>query len=35
MSDFEQIVYSDVNDGVVRIVLNRPNARNAQDTRML
>ena len=35
MSKFEQIIYEAVEPGIVRIVLDRPEARNAQDTRML
>ena len=35
MSKFEQIIYEPVEAGIVRIILNRPEARNAQDTRML
>ena len=32
---FEQIIYEVVESGIVRVVLNRAEARNAQDTRML
>ena len=35
MSKFEQIIYEPVEAGIVRIILDRPEARNAQDTRML
>ena len=35
MPKFEQIIYDAAEPGIVRIVLNRAEARNAQDTRML
>ena len=35
MPTFEQIIYEVVELGIVRVVLNRAEARNAQDTRML
>jgi len=35
MPDFKQIVYENVEDGIARITLNRPEARNAQDANML
>ncbi|MBW3670010.1 MAG: enoyl-CoA hydratase [Actinobacteria bacterium] len=35
MSDFETVLYETPRPAVVRIVLNRPETRNAQDTRML
>ena len=35
MPDFKQILYEDVEDGIVRITLNRPEARNAQNANML
>ena len=35
MPKFEQIIYDAAEPGIVRVVLNRAEARNAQDTRML
>ena len=35
MPTFEQIIYEVAESGIVRVVLNRAEARNAQDTRML
>ncbi len=35
MSDFESILYETPGEHVARIVLNRPDTRNAQDTRLL
>ena len=35
MKDFEIILYETPAEHIARIVLNRPEARNAQDTRML
>ena len=35
MPKFEQIIYEVAESGIVRVVLNRAEARNAQDTRML
>ena len=35
MTKFQHILYETEEDNIVRIVLNRPDARNAQDTRML
>ena len=35
MPKFEQIIYDVAEPGIVRLVLNRAEARNAQDTRML
>ena len=35
MSDFEQLIYEKPEPGIARIWLNRPQARNAQDTAML
>ncbi len=34
-TDFQHILYEAPADHVARIVLNRPNARNAQDTKLL
>lgn len=35
MSDYQTILYEAAAEGVVRVVLNRPDKRNAQNTRML
>ncbi len=35
MPDFSEILYENPEETIVRIVLNRPEARNAQGTRML
>ena len=35
MPTFEQIIYEVAEPGIVRVVLDRDEARNAQDTRML
>ena len=35
MPKFEQIIYEVAESGIVRVLLNRAGARNAQDTRML
>ena len=35
MPKFEQIIYDAAEPGIARVVLNRTEARNAQDTRML
>ncbi len=35
MSDFESVLYETPAEYVVRIVLNRPETRNAQDTKLL
>jgi len=35
MLKFEQVIYDAAEPGIVRVVLNRAEARNAQDTRML
>ena len=35
MPKFELIIYEAAEPGIVRLVLNRAEARNAQDTRML
>ena len=34
MPKFEQIIYEVAESGIVRVVLNRAEARNAQDTHM-
>ena len=35
MKDFETILYETPAEHIARIVLNRPETRNAQDTRLL
>lgn len=35
MPDFKQIIFSTQPNGIARIILNRPEARNAQDANML
>ena len=35
MADFKQIIFETSSNGIARIILNRPEARNAQDARML